>query len=1706
MPNSNANDKVLDGVTTHSINLLRVAAGQRTKVLAMLEDLGIDLASDIAKGASKPDRLAALLKQTKGTIQTAYAAIKANNGAALAKIAHLEATKTVNVINGAIGVPLATVGQTPEQLAAIAGKTLIGGKYPAEWWDAQDANLRDRFAAQMRQGMLRGESVDDLVKRVRGSKAAGYTDGLMLASKRQAEALVRTSVIATANEARIKTLEANQDVNKGIQWVATLDSRTTPQCRALDGKQWTLPDYKPVGHDKAFPGPTAHWNCRSTQIGVLRSWAELAGPNSKLKDGDGKPADIGDLLAAKLEKMGMGAEQIAKAKLSTRASMDGQVARELDFDGWLKTKGDAFADDLLGPGRAKLWRDGKVTIAEMTDQNSRPLSLGELQDMIAKNTDVVAPKDGEGGLMLTERKLLEAAMRAGVENEAVTTTYIDTDTGESVTVGLTVTNDQLAKLKTAANLTVISNSLAAGEVWDAIELQLYAQLPGFRKAMKVGPTGKVVTLTAKPGALNPVSVAELMTNFEALKNTKTIPQTQHKMVSAASKVAGLQVKVSTADAVKLPKGTFLQTFPAGEKPAPFFDPKKALADEQAKTTAAAKAKQAALLEKEQAAAATIEDAYGKFDPVSTALVEIANDPDNADLSAVEMVRLAQSTTAAVAKKQAQNKVVADAEAKADAAAAQRQAAIELESAQAATRVKLEADATAANVAKVKAQAEAKAAAAEAAKLVAAKQQANTEAAAEIYAAIGDPTGKKLLVKNILKLTKEQPGMEPADTLALAKEMALKDQASASQAAALSGYKAKVLEGKEPTPAQIKALQALPPEKQNTFLTGVQTAKEKLAIEAAQKLAAEQQAAAALAAEKQAAADAAAKAQAAAAAAAQAAMKPKPVKKKKPVAAEPVDPTAPTPAMAPVNEALFPITPAMTKPVPGVTLGGSTGARLVQDDKGNRFVLKKGANAGHILDEMTADRAYAVLGAMVPDGRLYTTTGGPVKLTRYLENAKTLPDYLATATPAQAAAVREQLRSHFVADALLANYDVIGLAGDNVLVTPDGTAYRADNGGSLRYRAQGAKKDVFFADPQEIDTMRNPAINPKAAEMFGGISDAEIARQVRAIEARRAEFLAVMPDDLRQVMSDRLDALAKRFGVAATPPEPETRPSALPSTIGATVRKARLNGVAVLGDGGDVEDLHTLVWEEKDASGQQVTRLQMKLTFEGSQKLVTTIGDSVLRAAPPEPGIALVSSAATTPSSNVHPKDAFWEQLKAAAKTTTTHASDGNYNATTMANFAQAKAQLTALQSDKSLDAQGAAMVKTYGEMVATIEAAQKAKAAMPKMFQQFTYDPKKAPKAKATPAPVPAGMQVFKTDKAYKAKVIDKGHGQETNGLAANPTTNNKTEAYRINFGPDVSIRFIRPTGQLSGEAMALQGKVEITVRQTASVSAIERAHEAMRELGIDLTPPTAEQRELVYLRRGVYVAKKKNVPAFDAIVNSAEPAAERIKKAKAWIAQQLGVKLPDRPTKDYNPDGEANSFGEGHRSWYRWDMPREKVEKEMAGFVMTHNIGGRDVAQFVDAILNSGGELTPTTQRMRKGVNVSQTGGMSSGMDVQTGGASYFFLRIARNTEKFSNIRVKIRNLARQDAISYDGDRFGAVNSIGDRKVTPAEWKAHCIATGNHGPETILKNGLSFIDEIEAVNVSSATERTQVLAIFKKHGLSRLPDGRAIEDVVRIR
>lgn len=391
------NEFIADDFIRHSIDLDRFSAREYTKALDSLKDLETELISKLQDRAQltsfQAARTEALLQQTQATIAKRYRKVWGDRLQSLETVYELEKQFVVQTANNRIGASVMTVFTDEKVTRRAIDRSLIKGAPSAVWWSRQADGLRQRFEGAVRVGILAGETNDQIVRRVRGTRANNFEDGIMSASRREAQALVRTSVQAVANRAKMDTYEENADLLKGVQQRSTLDSSTTNICKSYSGLVWRMKQnkksvsYVPDGHDKKFAnvdsdgmlhyGPPRHWKCRSTLVPLTPSWEELSG--KKVKTPGDKEKTFQKKFEDRLRKRGFTPEQIKNIKANTRASMNGQVPADLSYEDWLKTQPTDVQVDALGAERWRLWKDGKIdNFRQLTDNSGRPLTLDEL--------------------------------------------------------------------------------------------------------------------------------------------------------------------------------------------------------------------------------------------------------------------------------------------------------------------------------------------------------------------------------------------------------------------------------------------------------------------------------------------------------------------------------------------------------------------------------------------------------------------------------------------------------------------------------------------------------------------------------------------------------------------------------------------------------------------------------------------------------------------------------------------------------------------------------------------------------------------------------------------------------------------------------------------------------------------------------------------------------------------------------------------------------------------------------------------------------------------------------------------------------------------------------------------------------------------------------------------------------------------------------
>jgi len=173
--------------------------------------------------------------------------------------------------------------------------------------------------------------------------------------------------------------------------------------------------------------------------------------------------------------------------------------------------------------------------------------------------------------------------------------------------------------------------------------------------------------------------------------------------------------------------------------------------------------------------------------------------------------------------------------------------------------------------------------------------------------------------------------------------------------------------------------------------------------------------------------------------------------------------------------------------------GSNPGGLFEDGEGAQWYVKFPADAAQAHNEVLAAKLYKVVGIDVPEVSLVTQHNQVGVASRIIDGLKK------DGAALQAGKI-SGVADGFATDAWLANWDVVGLGYDNLLI--NGTrAIRVDTGGALLFRAQGAAKGAAFGDAvTELRSLRDVATNPQAANVFGFLSKAEVKASVARVLA------------------------------------------------------------------------------------------------------------------------------------------------------------------------------------------------------------------------------------------------------------------------------------------------------------------------------------------------------------------------------------------------------------------------------------------------------------------------------------------------------------------------------------------------------------------------------------------------------------------------------
>ena len=338
--------------TRHQVHLERLKTGAQGEFDQFLRQMQRDIIRQLSEiedmGSLRGRRLNRLLKAVRETLSAGFGNYEAVWRQQLEDLAEYEGGFEVRNLQRLFGVDFTLPSPSQMVTAAFAKPLSVQGidqgALLQSFFDGWTDKTFRRVEGAIRLSAAQGESLTQAIRRLRGTRARNYRDGLFQATRRDMAMLVRTSMQHVAVQAKEAVWSRNNDIIQGVEWASVLDGKTSTICRSLDGQMFPVDE---------GPRPPAHTACRSVTVPRVRDGLSILGKKG--------------------QQTARGADGIES------------VAANKDYYQWLKTQPAAFQDSVIGPERGKLLRDGGLSAerfrALQLDRNFRPLTLEQMREL-----------------------------------------------------------------------------------------------------------------------------------------------------------------------------------------------------------------------------------------------------------------------------------------------------------------------------------------------------------------------------------------------------------------------------------------------------------------------------------------------------------------------------------------------------------------------------------------------------------------------------------------------------------------------------------------------------------------------------------------------------------------------------------------------------------------------------------------------------------------------------------------------------------------------------------------------------------------------------------------------------------------------------------------------------------------------------------------------------------------------------------------------------------------------------------------------------------------------------------------------------------------------------------------------------------------------------------------------------------------------------
>lgn len=368
-----AQQKAYDAILRHALAVERNTRGITADVKRLIDDAGSTLAQQLNERLENlsPGDLAALSRYQQGQrisklssrvqgviklidewAQSLGANIQSSWQSDAVEFIQQELDFNRDLFDSILRDPV-TVSASAKAIYRQAMQTPVLGKFVESSLRDESLATQERVYATIRNGVAQGQTNNEIIKALRGTKYLDYRDGVLNTTRNNLSSIVRTGRSHLSNETNETVYEALG--LEQVVFVATIDGRTTLRCSSLDQSTYD--------RNSNYPKPPLHWGCRSIiapyfggKIMGNRPYVKAFKPIGRIRKDD-RPAD-----------------------------MVGQVRASTSMTDFLKRSDNAaFARQYFGPKRYELFKSGKLSVKQMVRADGTRYSLSELRTQHRKD-------------------------------------------------------------------------------------------------------------------------------------------------------------------------------------------------------------------------------------------------------------------------------------------------------------------------------------------------------------------------------------------------------------------------------------------------------------------------------------------------------------------------------------------------------------------------------------------------------------------------------------------------------------------------------------------------------------------------------------------------------------------------------------------------------------------------------------------------------------------------------------------------------------------------------------------------------------------------------------------------------------------------------------------------------------------------------------------------------------------------------------------------------------------------------------------------------------------------------------------------------------------------------------------------------------------------------------------------------------------------